>query len=149
MLSYHITGAYPGWPIFSGEIKNTLDALVTKIKLGRFSRIGLRYINVLHPNEHFVGGIGDTNIKVSVDSEVIKDSMTVAYNRTAEAHVVTVRIATPDLVTGALRAGFSLLCDIDVYTPAALHVAGKDDAIAWIEEAHALEKKEFFKIKAS
>lgn len=65
VISYHVVGQYPGWTIFRTEIENTLNEVITKLKSPQFSRIGLRYINVLRPKEHYVRGLRDTNICIS------------------------------------------------------------------------------------
>jgi hypothetical protein len=57
-----------------------------------------------------------------------------------------VKIATPDLVMGDIRPGYSLLCDIDVTTKAGSSISDYVEALAWIEDAHTLEKAEFFAI---
>ena len=147
VISYHIIGPYPGWTAFRAEIETTLQTAMAKLKAPTFSRIGLRYINALRPDEHMVSGLAATNITIKVGDVALTESVNINYNRAfGENHIVTVKVATPDLVAGNVRAGYSLLCDIDVGSKAGTSIADYADAIAWIEEAHTLEKTEFFAI---
>jgi uncharacterized protein (TIGR04255 family) len=146
VISYHVVSPYPGWTTFRVEIENTLREVITKLKPPQFSRIGLRYINALRPDKHFVRALTDTKIVIKVGDLTLTDSVNVNYNRAFTNHIVTVRVATPDLVAGTIPTGYSLLCDIDVGSKAGNVIAGYDGAIAWIIEAHKLEKAEFFGI---
>jgi uncharacterized protein (TIGR04255 family) len=147
VISYHIVGQYPGWATFRAEIERTLQEVITKLKSPQFLRVGLRYINALRPDEHYVRGLADTNIIINVGDRALTESVAVNYNRTFGAnHTVTVKVATPDLVTGNVRAGYSLLCDIDVGSKVGNTITDYAGAIAWIDEAHILEKTEFFSI---
>jgi uncharacterized protein (TIGR04255 family) len=147
VMSYHVVGQYPGWTTFRTEIEKTLQEVITKLKSPQFSRIGLRYINALRPEEHYVRGLMDTNIVIKVGERTLTESVNVNYNRAFGAnHIVTVKVATPDLVTGNLRAGYSLLCDIDVGSKVGNAITDYAGVIAWIQEAHILEKTEFFAI---
>jgi len=147
VMSYHVVGKYPGWATFRIEIEKALREVITKLKSLQFSRIGLRYINALRPDEHYVRGLADTNIIIKVGARALTESMVISYNRTFGAnHAVTVKVATPDLVTGNIRAGYSLLCDIDVGSKVGNTITDYAGAIAWIDDAHILEKTEFFSI---
>jgi uncharacterized protein (TIGR04255 family) len=145
VLSYHITGSYPGWAVFEPEIQAIVHGLIEKLKSSPISRVGFRYINVLRPVKHHVAGLQDTNIVLRVGEHELHKSVAVTYTRSYEpAHAVTVRIATPDLVTGNVEPGYSLLCDIDVATKTGHLMSGFDDTMQWIDKAHTLEKAEYF-----
>jgi uncharacterized protein (TIGR04255 family) len=147
VMSYHVVRQYPGWATFRIEIEKTLQEVIAKLKSPQFSRIGLRYINALRPEDHYVRGLADTNIVIKVGERTLTESVNVNYSRMfGENHIVTVKVATPDLVTGNIRAGYSLLCDIDVGSKVGNTIADYAGAIAWIDEAHILEKTEFFGI---
>jgi uncharacterized protein (TIGR04255 family) len=147
VISYHVVGQYPGWPTFRVEIERTLQEVITKLKSPQFLRVGLRYINALRPDEHYVRGLTDTNIIIKVGARALTESVAVNYNRTFGAnHTVTVKVATPDFVIGNIRAGYSLLCDIDVGSKIGNTITDYASAIAWIDKAHILEKTEFFSI---
>lgn len=147
VISYHVVGPYPGWAVFRSEIATILRGVIDKLKSSQFSRIGFRYINVLRPEGHHVRGLADTNIVLRVGQEALTESVNVNYSRKFDSpHLVTVRVATPDLVLGKIPPGYSLLCDIDVSSKAGNLIDGYDAVLTWIDEAHTLEKTEFFSI---
>jgi uncharacterized protein (TIGR04255 family) len=145
VLSYHIVGSYPGWAVFRPEIEGVLREVIGRLRSARFSRIGFRYINIFRPERHHVSGIADTNFVLRLGEEIILKSVNINYARECgDNHVVTVRIATPDMVAGNVAPGYSLLADLDVGSRQDVTISGFDDAMAWIEEAHMREKAEFF-----
>jgi uncharacterized protein (TIGR04255 family) len=145
VVSYHVVNSYPGWAAFKQEIEGVVREVTIKLKSPKFSRIGFRYINILRPDDHFVAGLADTTVSLKVNDCDMTKSLAINYVRNLNSrHAVTVRIATPDLVGGVVRPGFSLMCDIDVATPLEMVISDYDEAMAWIEEAHTLEKSEFF-----
>ncbi len=147
VLSYHIVGAYPGWSVFRPELESVLKTVIEKLKAPQFSRIGFRYINIFTPDRHHVGGLADTNIVLRRGDEILTSSVNVNYMRQlGKEHVVTVKIATPDLVGGSVPQHFSLLCDIDVGSKPGVVITTYDHALSWIDAAHDLEKAEFFGI---
>jgi uncharacterized protein (TIGR04255 family) len=147
VFSYHVLEPYPGWTVFHDEIETVVRSIVESLKFIPFSRLGLRYINVFRPEEHHVLGLTDTNISLSVRSELLAGAVNINYMKVVEpTHIITVKIATPEFVIGNLRPGFSLLCDIDVATKGEVSVTGAESTMSWITTAHDLEKQEFFKI---
>ena len=150
VFSYHALAPYPGWTAFYKEIRSVIHTIVQKLKSPNFSRLGFRYINSLRGDNHHVTGLSDTNIALSIGNEMLTGSVNLNYMRTYDTdHTITVKIATPEFVQGNLEPGFSLLCDIDVATKAGASVTGLKTTMAWINIAHDLEKKEFFKILRS
>lgn len=147
VVSYHIAGPYPGWAVFRDELEVALKEIILKLKSPQFSRIGFRYINILRLEQHHIKGLSDTNIVLKRGEESLTQSVNVNYTHGfGDTHMVTVKIATPDLVIGPVPAGFSLLCDIDVGTKPGRIMSGYDATMTWIEKAHDLEKAEFFAI---
>lgn len=145
VLSYHIIGRYPGWEIVRPEIEGVLREAIERLRSAKFSRIGFRYINVFIPERHHVSSIADTNFVIRLGEEIILKSVNINYTRECgENHIVTVRVATPDMVAGSIAPGYSLLADLDVGSRQGIPISGFDDAMAWIEEAHTREKAEFF-----
>lgn len=144
VMSYHVTGPYPGWGYYRKEIGTILKEAMEKLQSLQLSRIGFRYINVLRADKHHVTSLADTNVVLKVGNEELTTSVMVHYLRSGERHSTTVRIATPDLVGGNVPEGFALLCDIDVATKPGLVTATHSEAMDWIEEAHNREKAEFF-----
>lgn len=146
VMSYHITGPYPGWAVYREEIGTILRAALAKLKSPHLSRIGFRYINVLHPEKHHIRNLADTNVDLKVGNAQLIDSVMVHYIRSGEHYATTVRIATPDLVAGNVPPGYAILCDIDVATNAESVIGNYDQVMSWIEEAHTREKSEFFSL---
>jgi uncharacterized protein (TIGR04255 family) len=152
VFSYHVVGTYPGWTEFSKEIDQITNIVTGKLLSPSFSRLGFRYINVFVPEKHHVTGLSETNISIAIGEESLVNSLNLNYLRRFETnHVVTVRVATPDLIssTSPNIGEFSLFCDIDVATKDNTPVDGADEAKAWIGVAHDIEKAEFFKILKS
>jgi uncharacterized protein (TIGR04255 family) len=152
VFSYHVLNTYPGWTTFCKEIDQVTDVVAEKLRSPSFSRLGFRYINIFVPEKHYVTGLSETNISVSIGRESLTSSLNLNYLRRFETnHIVTVRIATPELVSlvSPDMGVFSLFCDIDVATKDNTPVTGADEAKAWINEAHDIEKEEFFKILKS
>ncbi len=146
VLSYHITTSYPGWAAFQREIREVVEHIYQKTRGVSFVRLGFRYINLFYPEKHFIHGIGDTNLAVSLQGEKITSSLNLNYVKKDGPHSMTVRIATPDVVVGTLAPGFTLLCDIDLSTTDTRLPTNIDDTMAWIDRAHDLEKAEFFRL---
>jgi uncharacterized protein (TIGR04255 family) len=146
VLSYHVLAPYPGWSVFQPEIEAALDAVFVKLQAPQVCRISFRYINLLRPDGHHIHGVQDTNIALRVGGNVITESLAVTYNRSDPDHTVAVKVATPDFVTGTAPPGYSLLCDIDVFTKPNDLITDYASAMRWIQTAHTLEKTEFFSI---
>ena len=144
VVSYHVVTTYPGWAGFESEIRTTIEEIYAKIKGVSFIRIGLRYINAFEPSKHHISGISDTNLSVTLNDVKITNSFNLNYTKTEGSHVVTARIATSDIVTGALPPGFSLLFDIDIATSESYTSSDLSVTMAWITHAHSIEKREFF-----
>lgn len=146
VVSYHVTNSYPGWAVFQHEIQEVLADITMKIRGINFIRIGVRYINAFTADRHFISGVGDTKLSMELDGSRILGSFNLNYKREHEKHVVMVRLATPDLIAGAIPPGVSLLCDIDINTSGAYLPGSLAAAMAWVEEAHDMEKEEFFRL---
>jgi len=147
VFSYHVLPPYPGWSVFRQEINTVLTAIVQKLKSADFSRLGFRYINVFRPEQHHVSGLSDTNVTIVIGNEQLSESVNLNYRRSFDTnHTVTVKVSTPEFVVGNVQPGFSLLCDIDVATKTDVSVTGLEATTSWIDDAHDLEKEEFFKI---
>jgi uncharacterized protein (TIGR04255 family) len=146
VLSFHVTGSYPGWSTLRMEIERVIEVLLEKVKIVEFSRVGLRYINVFYPNDHFIQSLADTSISFAVADSELTSPVAISYNRFLGECVVLTRVATPEFVIGALRPGFSMICDIDVFTTEGLALKTREEVMPWIEKAHTAEKQEFFTI---
>lgn len=146
VLSYHVTTSYPGWLTFQHEIQGVIEHIFEKTRDISFVRLGFRYINAFYPEKHYIYGIEDTSLEVSLRGEKIVSSLNLNYVRRDGAHLMAVRIATPDIVAGTIAPGFSLLCDIDLSTIDRPLVENVKDTMSWIDKAHDLGKAEFFRL---
>jgi uncharacterized protein (TIGR04255 family) len=149
VLSFHALKPYPGWQeSLSAEIAAVVDFLFAQLRQISMSRIGLRYLNVLNATEHGVAEIGDLNYSFKIDGQDVAHPQLVSFQeRHKEGHVVTVRVASPEFVTGRLPAEFSAFVDIDVSATAgqaAMETSG--EVKDWIEVAHGVHKAQFFKL---
>jgi uncharacterized protein (TIGR04255 family) len=148
VISFHVVQEYPGWEIFRSEIQDVLRESLGKLKSFRATRVGLRYINLLSRQNHFVNDITDTAITLSVANDRITSGINASYLINNAQQVVLVRIATADVIQipAPLFQDFSVLCDIDVSTPPSLSMESLDSVLDWIEVAHNVEKSEFFRL---
>jgi uncharacterized protein (TIGR04255 family) len=146
VLSYHVVNQYPGWDAFRAEIKGVLNHVSEKITDVAFIRIGFRYINLFQSDRHGIRDISDTNLSITLAGEKISSKVNLNYIKSDSEAQITVRITTPEIVTGTLPPNVSLLCDIDVATLDGFKPTNLDDLAAWIDRAHDAEKAEFFSL---
>ena len=146
VVSFHVTTHYPGWAIFGAEVKSYLAGVQEKIRAMSFNKISLRYINAFNSIAHSVSSLDDTNFHFALGNEKINKSINVNYVKSEDRFKVTSRITTADLVLGALPPDAAVLFDIEISTNEKYAADDKESAWAWIEEAHAREKLEFFSI---
>lgn len=145
VLSYHRLAPYPGWDAFKIEIDETIEFLF-ELKDLVCTRIGFRYLN-LFTDEHGVGGVHDLNYEVNVAGQRLTEPQNLNYNKGLSAdHVVQVRIASPEFVSGPDVTRVRAMVDVDVFTPKQLGSSTSANVLSWIEEAHDFEKEEFFKL---
>lgn len=149
-LSYHRLAPYPGWNIHFPALKDAIKTLFAKIATITPTRLGFRYVNALNGQDHLIGRASDLALKIAIGDGVgfEPDSFALNYKRQAcLGHIEQVQVATPDYVQGQPGLpDFSVIVDIDIFTPDAYTVGGQDDVLAWIETAHDLLKENFFKL---
>ena len=110
-------------------------------------RIGLRYLNLLTGRRHSVSSLGDTALKVTVRDAVVTGPLNVNYEQqAAEDHFVMIRMATPQFVLGVTDPETALVVDVDVYTPATFMCLDARASQDWVDQAHTLEKRSFFRL---
>lgn len=145
VISYHVLAPYPGWPVMFREAEGILQSVSEKVRDAEFQRAGLRYLNVFRPELHFVQGVQDTNLCISLDGRVISEAINVNYNQVATPdHHITTRVATPEFVRGGIPPGFSLFLDIDVHTPDDFRLGNAEDTRGWLAKAREVKNSEFF-----
>lgn len=144
VVSFHALAPYPGWKVVREEMNDAIGKLFQAVPDVQIIRIGLRYINLLTAEHHFVSGPSDMDFAVQVEGSPLVESLNLNYSKTlGDEHIATVRIATPDLVVGP-KSDFTVLVDVDVATPEGFATRSSEHAGGWLESAHQFEKQEFF-----
>lgn len=147
VVSYHRLAPYAGWPTFKPEIDSTVDYLFRSFQAFRATRLGFRYVNVFTEDDHGITGVANLNYSVSVAGEKLDAPQNLNYRLLrSDDHIVQVRIASPDFVSGSIGKKIQVLADVDVFTPDNFEATDAEAIKRWIEDAHTYEKEEFFKL---
>jgi len=151
-ISFHSNESYPGWHDFKDKIKVHVKDFLLIDKEIKILRCGLRYINGLTINKHYIKKASDLNIKVAAGNfnpqiynlNYINAMISKSLKEKLEAMV---RVASPEFVQGPEMGDFGAFIDIDVRTkftnPKNLSEKEVSD---WLEEAHKHEKEQFFNL---
>ena len=146
-ISTNVLAPYCGWNEFRPKIELTMEQLYSRLPDVVLSRIGLRYVNIITPEHHLVDEITSLKINISVGGEPLRVPLNLTYQKDLDDKKIVVRIASPSFVVGVgLPAIYTALVDVDVATPDGFPIPNAEAAKAWIEEAHNLEKEEFFRL---
>jgi uncharacterized protein (TIGR04255 family) len=146
VVSCHQQAPYSGWADFKPELSSVISTLFAATR-GQLlvKRLGLRYLNALRPQLHYVGSIKDLDMQFVVSEGPVTDSLNINYTvRVGNNTSCTVRVATKDFVQGALPEDTSVYLDIDVFTDDGFSTSDEGLVREWIEFAHTQEKAEFF-----
>lgn len=147
VISYHVTKPYCGWKNFCDELRVLVEYVYKTLDALSCSRFGFRYINILTSSEHFIKNIGDLNYSISIGNEKLKSPVSLSYMREfSDHHNALVKIVSPEFVLGNPPQSFSALIDVDVFTPEQPTNNDVESIMRWLEEAHNIEKKEFFSL---
>ncbi len=147
MLSYHLFAPYIGWSKFRTELGRVADQLFSKTRGTVVRRLGLRYLNALRPDLHNIKAVTDLDLSVVVMDKTLSGNVNLNFtDAPAVDKRATVRVATPDFVTGLLPTGTSVFVDVDVYTPPGFQARSANRVHRWLESAHETEKDEFFSL---
>jgi uncharacterized protein (TIGR04255 family) len=144
-LAFHRIRRYVGWERFRKELAGASDVLFKKADGLVISRLGLRYLNALTSDIHKVGSLADLDVSLSIAGDQPMNKLNLNYtmdlgNETA----CSVRLATADMVQGALPTSSTVFVDVEVFTNEGYKTERKSDVDAWLEFAHNHEKQEFF-----
>jgi uncharacterized protein (TIGR04255 family) len=143
VLSYHTLGPYPGWEVFEPELSASARHVFSELKNAIATRFGFRYVNLL-TKDHFIVGISNLNLEVSLAGSPLTASFNLNYQRVLRpTHNSMVRVASVEFVQNP-SPNLSALVDIDIFTPATFSSTVADEARTWIDAAHNLLKEEFF-----
>lgn len=149
-LSYHRLAPYPGWELHFPAITSVVETLFQTIKTLVPTRLGFRYVNALNGADHNIHSASDLalNVAAGEGEQFTPNSFALNYrNQVRHGHIEQVQIATPDYVQpNAAEVDFSVLVDIDIFTPDSYPVTGANNVLEWIVIAHDLLKDNFFKL---
>ena len=146
-MSYHSLAPYPGWDIFKADLSKFTQWLFAAGVSPKVEGLGLRYVNALRQGLHGVSGMNDLRLKISFGDSGELDKFHINYEIDAKKlGTAIVNIAHPEKVAGPLPADTACFVDVDVKSLPAATPSTDEDVRAWLEEAHALEKKCFFSL---
>lgn len=150
LLSYHRMGPYPGWDQHAPMLKLVVETLFATIAVLTPVRLGFRYVNALNGSDQGISTAADLALKVAVGEGegFVPASFALNYrHQNQPGHIEQVQVATPDYVQQqAGQPEFSVLVDIDIFTPDLYPVNDAKNVLAWIDTAHTLLKDNFFKL---
>lgn len=146
-VSAHVVGPrkYPGWDSFFVQIRSMVDQLFEKVPDVEIEGMSLRYINALVADRHRIDRPQALNLQFTVGGAVFDGAINLAFvDRENSGFVVTTRIADLSFVQGVLPPGTTAVIDVEVTATKA--TKNKDAVVSWIDGAHTLEKKAFFRL---
>jgi uncharacterized protein (TIGR04255 family) len=147
VLSYHRTAPYVGWQRFQLELHEIIETLFAKVDGLSIIRLGFRYINALQTDPHGIRRLSDLDLTLAVSHEAIAGSVNINFTTSVSDNTqCIVRIATADLVQGALPPATSILIDVDVSTKDSFKTTEANVLRDWVEFAHTIEKEQFFRL---
>lgn len=149
VMSAHVVGVnrYPGWKSFRLQVKGMVQQLFGKAPGVRIESLSLRYINALVKARHSIDSPQALNLQVAVANKPFDGPINLAFvEREGPGHVVTTRIADTAFVQGPLPGGTSVIVDVEVVANGLKRVGSEVEVLEWIETAHDLEKRAFFKL---
>ena len=136
---------YPGWKVFGSALSQAVTVLFKTVPKISVTRLGLRYVNAFRADVHGVGGIEKLNLAIKASGQDLNSSVNLIYRVPLwEGNSCTVRLATIDMVQGAIPKSTTVVADVDVYTNDGYSTVNPDEAMAWMERAHKEEKEVFF-----
>jgi uncharacterized protein (TIGR04255 family) len=145
VVAYHRAAPYIGWEQFRLELDETIDGLFETAKGLVIRRLGLRYLNALRPDVHYIKSVSDLDLEIKVANESILGNVNLNFNIEMPGDTAcTVRIATKEFVQGILPLNTSVYVDVDVFTKEGFETEERQAVQDWITAAHESEKKQFF-----
>jgi uncharacterized protein (TIGR04255 family) len=147
VLSYHRLAPYPGWAAFKPEIDRTIAFLFHSFQPLTATRLGFRYVNAFTIEDHGINHVGDLNYSVNLGGNTLGEPQNLNYRlKRSDNHIVQVRIASPEFISGSLERRVQVLVDLDVFTPSGFATNQDGFVKDWMENAHIYEKEEFFRL---
>jgi len=147
VISFHIINHYCGWESFQSTLEQAINELFSKLNDIEITRIGLRYINGLSSESHYVKNINSLNININAANLKIEEAVNLNFSvHNDELHSTLTRIATPEFVKGDMPQNVTVTVDIDVHTPRSIKIIEKEKVFDWLNKAHDFEKNTFFSL---
>lgn len=147
VLSFHRLAPYPGWDTFRSDLFAVLDYMFAELVGMNVTRLGFRYINLFRSEPHGVNGILDLAIGVSIADQPIDGAFNLNFEvHRGATHRAIVKMASRDFIQPAPPAEVSVAVDVDVFTPPNWQTTTLANAKEWVEDAHTLEKEQFFRL---
>ena len=146
-ISFHVAGEgkYPGWNEFRAKLNGVVEGLFSNMTNISVNKIGLRYINAIVQDRHFIKDIHELDFEVSVGGKKLTGPVNLNFNVSeGSTHVVTTRLAHGSFVQGTLPAKTSAVIDVEVSTANDFLLKNVLDVMSWIEKAHGFEKTAVF-----
>ena len=144
VASLHRAKPYPGWETFRQQISQVIKTLFDTVAPLAIERIGLRYINALRTDLHFIDSPRDLAVTISDGQGSIQDSFNLNFSKDLDSQTKSmVRIATLDFIQGETPPNTAAVVDIDVFSKD-FFPQNASDAEVWINKAHGIEKNTFF-----
>lgn len=146
-ISFHVVGEkrYPGWQKYRTQLQSVVEALFSNMTNFAVTRIGLRYINAIVQDRHFINDIHDLEFEVCVGGKKLICPVNLNFNvPEGDEHIVTTRLAHSSFVQGTLPAKTSAVIDVEVSTTNEFLSKNAGNVMMWIEKAHTFEKGAFF-----
>ena len=146
-ISFHVAGEkkYPGWDKFRAQLNEVVAGLFSNLTNISVNKIGLRYINAIVQDRHFIKDIHELEFEVSVGGKQLTGPVNLNFNVSEGAtHIITTRLAHGSFVQGTLPAKTSAVIDVEVSMANEFSVKNASDVMNWIEKAHTFEKTAFF-----
>jgi uncharacterized protein (TIGR04255 family) len=141
MLSIGVKGEYPGWAIYSEEIRSVIGTLRSVPVVKNCSRFGLRYIN------HFAGDVTDRlTLSVNLEGVPLKGQGSFFRTRLKEDdYSILLSVVKDAKIDSQPPSGLGTVIDIDVFTELDKS-ATLEGVEKFMENAHETEKKLFFRL---
>lgn len=147
VISCHVIGNYPGWSEFLKLISKSISAVFSKGAPKKVLRLGLRYINALTEEKHFVANLYALTVVITVRDEQPSDHINLNYTvRGEDGLEALVRVASPSVVSGNIQENATVYIDVDVRTTEEPGQTDRNSVIRWVKKAHTFEKEQYFKL---
>ncbi|MEL6549974.1 MAG: TIGR04255 family protein [Pseudomonadota bacterium] len=139
-------GEYPGWGTMVRDISEMLEHSFKALEDFRVVRVGMRYINVLVPDIHFIDDVHSLNFELQVGGTKLEDELNINFKRDIGSTTHTVRIASKAFVKAMNPESGVALIDIDSWSVDPKDIETPSSILNWAEKAHIQEKEIFFSL---